>query len=147
MNNNLPNRYIYWKEEPQERKWKPIRNTEADRQRAIDQGAMFFTWTIFSSPIDGNGAPEPHRWGDLPIDLDRKYDENGNVIVDERGALQEARQLALVHLPELYGVDPYAIRFFVSGGKGFHIEIPATLLAAQDGDIFLPKIYKKMVAE
>jgi hypothetical protein len=52
----------------------------------------------------------------------------------------------LVHLPELFDLDPYAISYYVSGLKGFHAVIPAELFNAHGGDPQLPKIYKEMVA-
>ena len=131
-------RYLYWKEEPPERKWKIIRDVEKDRLQAIQKGAMFFTWTCLSEPFKDKGE-EPNRWGDLPLDFDSKE--------DPAKALGEMRQLCLVHLPEFYEVDPYSIQFYASGSKGFHAIIPAKLFDAQDGDPLLPLIYKRIAAD
>ncbi len=130
--------WIYWKEEPDERKWKPIPNADTAKQLAIRQGAMFFTWAAFNEQFKGNGQPEPIRCGDLPLDFDSKEDPSRS--------LQEIRQLCLVHLPELYDIDPYLIRFFASGGKGFGAEIPAEVFGTQSGDPYLHDIYRKMVS-
>ncbi len=100
---------------------------------------MFFTWCALSQPHNGNGGPEPHRWGDFPLDFDSK--EN------PQKALDDLRQLCLLHLPELCNMDPYAVQYFASGSKGFHAVIPADLLGAKDGDTFLPLIYKRIAAE
>ena len=97
---------------------------------------MFFTWTSLSEPYSGNGKPEPVRYGDLPLDFDS---------TDPNEALKDVKALRS-HLVALYDVDPYAIQYFLSGGKGFHAIIPAELLGAQDGDQHLPLIYKKIVA-
>ncbi len=97
MNPNI----IFWKEEPAERTWKPIPNTPEAKTRAIKQGAMFFTWNAFTEPYKGNGQPEPYRIGDLPVDADCAEDPGK--------ALQAIRTLCLMHLPEMYGVDPYAM--------------------------------------
>jgi len=127
-------RYLYWKEEPKKRTWQKIPDTVEARQSAIKNGAMFFTWTTFSD----NGQPEPHRWGKFPLDFDSK--ENPQI------ALDHIRQLCLVHLPEFYDIDPYAISFYASGEKGFHAEIKPRLFDAQDGDPYLPLIYKRIAA-
>lgn len=120
-------------------KWQLIPNTEQARKQAIKQGAMYFTWTALSEPFKGNGEPEPHRFGDFPLDFDsRETPEN---------ALQDLRTLCLVHLPELFGVDPYGIKFYASGSKGFHAVIPAKYFDAQDGDPYLPLHYKRIAAE
>jgi len=128
------NRYRYWKEEPKERKWKRIADTPQEKTNALKKGAMFFTWMAFQN----NGQPEPHRWGDFPLDFD--------CAENPAKAFKEMQELCLVHLPELYGIDHYGLRFYLSGGKGFHVEIPAKFFDAQDGDPFLPLIYKRIAA-
>ena len=128
---------VYWKEEPKARKWKPIEDTPEARQTAINKKAMFFTWMKFSKPYN-ESEPEPIRTGDLPLDFDdQAHPEN---------ALKDLRALCLVHLPE-YGIDPYEIDYFLSGGKGFHAIIPDKCLGSTDGHTHLPLIYKKMVSE
>lgn len=131
--------WIYWKEEESARKWKPIPDTAAARKIAIKQGAMFFTWMSFSEQVGGDGRPEPNRKGFFPFDSDCK--EN------PQKALDDIRTLCLVHLPELYEVDPYAIRFYATGSKGFHAEIPAELFGAEAGDPYLPHIYKRIACQ
>lgn len=135
--NNSP-RVRYWKIERPAADWNLIPDTPQARQQAIKDGAMFMTWASLSSPYEGNGHPEPHRWGNLPLDFDNKE----NV----QQALNDLRTLCFVHLPEFYGIDPYDIRYFLSGGKGFHAIIPAKLLSAEDGDPRLPLIYKGIVS-
>lgn len=126
---------IYWKQEQKNRKWRPIPNTVTEREEAIKNGAMFFTTTSLPEPYTGNGKPEPHRWGDFALDFDS----------DDIGlAWEQAVTLCTFHLPDLYDVDPYAIRYFLSGGKGFHSVIPAQLFDAAGGDTHLPLIYKKV---
>jgi hypothetical protein len=90
----------------------------------------------FSEPYTGNGHPEPVRYGDLPLDFD-SHDDLGIT-------LKEIRELCLFHLPELYDLDPYTVKFYLSGGKGFHAIVPAKIFDAQDGDPCLPLIYKKI---
>jgi len=127
-------RWRYWKEEPKERKWKVIEDSQEALQGALSKGAMFVTWMAFQD----NGQPEPHRWGDFPLDFD--------CAEDPAKAFQEMKELCLVHLPKFYDLDPYGLRFYASGEKGFHVEIPAEFLGAQDGDPYLPLIYKRIAA-
>jgi hypothetical protein len=131
-------RWLFWKEEAKKRTWKELQDTEQDRQQAIDNGAMFFTWAKLSELISANGQPEPHRWGDFPLDFDCKD--------DPATALREIKELCLVHLPQIYGLEPHGLRFYASGGKGFHVEIPAKFLDAEDGDPYLPLIYRRLAA-
>lgn len=133
-------KYVQWKLEEEARPWNWIKDTPEVRKEAIRQGAMFFTNTSFSEPYAGNnGRPEPIRYGDLYLDFDDK-DNPENTLAD-------ARKLALIHLPEEFGVDPHEFSFFASGGKGLHLIIPARLFDSQDGDQYLPLIYKRMVAD
>jgi len=132
-------RYLYWMRETGNRKWNPIYDTEERRKLAIKSGAMFFTSISFSDLFSNNGQPEPTRYGDLPLDFDCK--ENPDK------ALQDMKHLCLHHLPELYDVDPYDIKFFCSGSKGFHAVIPKELFSLEDGDPYLPLIYKRIVAD
>lgn len=133
-------RYVQWKEEPPEHKWKWLQDTPQARRQAIRQGAMFFTTMSFSEEyIGGNGRPEPTRYGDLCIDFDDdKNPEN---------ALAEVKALCLIHLPEDYGADPNEILFYASGSKGFHATLPAEWFDSIDGDPLLPLIHKRIIAD
>lgn len=131
--------WIYWKVVEENRKWQLARNNEQSRRIAIKQGAMFFTWMSFSEPYKGNGDPEPVRCGPMPLDFDCKTDVSI--------AHKQMRELCLVHLPELYDIDPYEIEFYLSGGKGFHAILPAKLFNTEDGDPRLPLIYKKIATQ
>jgi putative DNA primase/helicase len=131
--------YFYWKKEKKMDKWKVLQDVPGALEGAVESGAMFRTWMSFSKPYTNSGSPEPIRYGDLPLDFDDA--EN------PQNALQDMRDLCLVHLPEFYGIDPYEIEFFLSGGKGFHAVIPQQCLGAGDGDTHLPLIYKRMVSQ
>ncbi|MFC1580020.1 hypothetical protein ACFL4N_03820 [Thermodesulfobacteriota bacterium] len=98
---------------------------------------MFITWASLSVPYSGNGGPEPHRWGDLPLD----FDDNESI----QQPLTDLRALC-THLDDFYGIDPHELKFYLSGGKGFHCILPAHFLGAEDGDPRLPLIYKNMAA-
>jgi len=125
--------FTYWKEEPQQRAWKLIPDNGTEIEKAIQTGAMFLTWTAFSSD-PGNGK-EVTRFGPCPLDFDSE---------DPEKALNDMRTLCLSHLPDLYNVDPYCIEFFCSGSKGFHAVIPRECFGSEAGDVYLPLIYKKM---
>lgn len=132
-------RIRYWKKGKNNDRWKLMVDSEIAEKLVIKQRAMFITWTAFSEPYTGNGNPEPIRYGDLPLDFDCKE--------DPEKALKEMRELCLIHLPEFYDLDPYDIKFYCSGSKGFHAVIPAELFDVQDGDPFLPLIYKRIVSD
>ena len=125
---------IYWTTE-QKGKWQIIRDTPEAREDAIRKGAMFFSSMSLEKPWENSGAPEPNRQGDFILDFDGP------------NAVQEARDLAMVHLPDLYGADPYGLRFFMSGQKGIHIEAPQEYFGDTAGDPLLPKIHKRIAAE
>jgi hypothetical protein len=126
---------IYWKEEPQQRAWKLIPDIQTEIEKAIQAGAMYKTWTSFSSN-PGNGK-EVTRFGDFPLDFDSK---------DPEKALNDMRTLCLTHLPDMFDLDPYCVEFYCSGSKGFHAVIPAACFSSEAGDVYLPLIYKKVAA-
>ena len=125
----------YWKEEPQQRAWKLIPDIGTEIEKAIEAGAMFKTWNSFSSD-PGNGK-EVIRFGKFPTDFDSE---------DPEKALNDMRTLCLTHLPDMYGLDPYAIEFYCSGSKGFHAVIPCECFGSEAGDVYLPLIYKKVAS-
>ena len=131
-------RGIYWKKEASDRRWKFIHDTDASREQAIAQGAMFFTTMALSEEYKDNGQPEPTRCGDLVLDFDS---------ADPAVALKDMKDLCLFHLPELYDIDPQEIKFFCSGGKGFHAVLSCSLFGAEAGDPYLPLIYKEIVGD
>jgi len=132
-------RVRYYKKEKPNSRWELMADTETAQRIVVKKGAMFATWNAFSEPYKGNGQAEPRRFGNMPLDFDSK--EN------PEEALREMQQLCLFHLPELYNVDPYEFEFYCSGSKGFHAVIPAELIGAQNGDPYLPLIYKKIVSD
>jgi len=130
---------IYWKEARKKARWKYIPDTAEARARAIKAGAMFFTWASLSAPHKGNGQPEPVRIGDLPLDFDDK--------ANPARALRDMKAICLIHLPEFFDIDPYEIKFYCSGSKGFHAVLPKEMFGLEKGDPYLPLIYKKIVAD
>jgi hypothetical protein len=126
----------YAKIERAESPWWVIHDTLAAIEKARRDGAMFVTTPALAFPyIDG--GPEPNRRDALVVDSDSK----GNPQL----SLDEIRKLCCSFLPETYGIDAWDIKFYCSGGKGFHAEIPAHFFGLQDGHPELPLIYKKLV--
>lgn len=110
-------------------KWNEIENTPEARQRAIEQGAMFFT-TMSLEPSKNGG--EPIRRGNLVFDFDCEK--------KPQSAFNEAKQM--VEYLGQYDIDPDTLNLYASGGKGAHIEVPAEILGASDGHPYLPKIHE-----
>jgi hypothetical protein len=130
--------WIYWKPERKQARWGLIPDDAQARQKAINQGAMFFTWMAFSVPVNGNGGPEAFRFGDFPLDFDAPN------IAD---ALKDLRALCFYHLPKLYEADPHEMQFYLSGAKGFHCILPAKWFNSQNGDPRLPLVYKAIASQ
>ena len=129
---------VYCKPEPEKRPWTWIPYTKDAYTKAVSAGAMFTTWTRFEFQ-PGNGHGEPKRYGHFPIDFDDK--------ANPQNALDDMRTLCLVHLPDMYGLDPYAIQFYASGSKGFHAVIPDYLFGHNEGHVQLPLIYKRLATD
>jgi hypothetical protein len=126
----LGKRFLYTKKEKANSPWELIADTQAIK------GMMFTTWAKLSEPYKGNGQPEPIRYGNMPLDFDSK--------TAPEKALIEMRYLCLTYLPEFYDIDPNEIEFYCSGSKGFHAVIPAEMFGVQNGDPYLPLIYKRI---
>ena len=112
-------------------KWIKIENTPDARQKAIEQGAMFFT-TMSLEPSKNGG--EPIRRGNLVFDFD--CEEN------PQNAFNDAKRM--IEYLEQYDVDPYTLNLYASGGKGAHIEVPAEITGASEGHPYLPKIHESI---
>ncbi len=129
----------YWKEEAAERAWKSMPDTPEAAADAIRKGAMFISTPALSKPYDDkNPNAEIMRFANLVLDFDDK--------ANPANALRELLVL-IGHISEMYGLDPYSILLWCSGGKGFHAKISAESFGSQAGDVYLPLIYKKMVCQ
>lgn len=133
---NPTSRGRYWKVERPDSHWNWIPDTSRALAAATEAGAMYVTWVSFSHE-PGEAREEPTRYGDLPLDFDHKTDPGQ--------ALEDLRRLCLFYLPEKFGIDPWGLRFYCSGGKGFHAEIPARNFGLDGGYPELPRIYRKIV--
>jgi putative DNA primase/helicase len=126
----------YAKVERAEAPWVVIQDTPEAIEQAKRKGAMFVTTPALSFPYV-DGGPEPVRRDNLVVDLDNKP--------APQLALANLRLLTCKFLPETYGIDPWDLKFWCSGSKGFHAEIPARFFGLQDGHPELPLIYKRLV--
>jgi putative DNA primase/helicase len=134
---NVPHPYVrYAKIERAESPWWVIHDTPAGFTKARRDGAMFVTTPALSHPYK-DGGREPNRRDDLVLDLDSK--DNPQL------ALNDLRRLCCFFLPETYGISAWDIKFYCSGSKGFHAEIPAHFFGLEAGHPELPLIYKKLV--
>ncbi|WP_419781239.1 hypothetical protein [Maridesulfovibrio sp.] len=114
--------------------WQVIEDTQEGRQSALDQGAAFFSTVSFEyEPVENK--PAPLQQGNLIIDFD-----------SVEGSLHSHNDcIRLVSaLRDDYGVDPENLKIWVTGSKGFHLEIPAELFGATP-DVSLPLLYKQFM--
>jgi hypothetical protein len=116
--------------------WIQIPATPDSDAQAARVGAMFTT-TPALEYVPEPGKPEPNRIGDLILDFDSK--------IEPQRALDDLRRLCCFFLPETYGLDPWDIRFFCSGGKGFHAEIASRFFGLEAGHPKLPLVFKRLV--
>lgn len=131
-------KYIYWGySDPPHGAWHLIGDTEEERAKAIQEGATAFTTMCFSFPPE-KGKPEPTRFGDLILDFDSKN--------DPKAAIMELIYFVEWLINE-YDTNPYFLQYWISGGKGCHLLIPARMFGGEKGDPLLPLIHEKMVHE
>ena len=130
--------YIFWgHSDPPHCEWHIIPNTPEDRATAIQAGATAFSTVNFSVPPE-KGKPEPTRFGDLILDFDSKD--------DPKTAIMELIYF-VEWLSSEYTVNTRFLQYWISGGKGCHLLIPARMFGGEKGDPLLPRIHEKMVYE
>lgn len=98
-------------------------------------GQMYRSYPLFSRIPLSTDATEPIRYGDFCIDLDT-----------EDLACPDAIKV-IRYLEDVYGVDPGQCRIYLSGKKGVHLELAASILGTQDGHEVLPLAYKRLAIE
>lgn len=113
-------------------KWAIIPDTEKGIQTALTNGFTAISTTAFSNEPKSK-KPEPIRKGSLILDIDCKEDQAKAIVATQQFIGKFCLQ---------YSVDAHSLRYWMSGGKGCHIEIPAEIFGAEEGDSHLPKIYK-----
>ncbi|MDD2967151.1 MAG: DUF927 domain-containing protein [Desulfovibrionaceae bacterium] len=131
-----------------DRKWKEYPATKEGREQAIKDGYTAISCFEFSHSFDERN--EPYRFGDMVLDFDVKSEVSdetsptGSKIIGDVGlALQYVRAF-LYHITMKYDIDPEMLRYFASGGKGFHVIIPRELIGSELGHPMLHEIYKEI---
>ena len=135
--------YIYvGKADPPYGHWKFIPDTPEERQRAIENGYTAATTMAFAyEPKEGK--PEPLRRGSLFWDLDHKYGSGANAKPAPEVAIGTAKYI-IERLCDKIQINPECWRYWISGRKGCHIEIPAAVFGGEAGHPELPEIHKRM---
>jgi uncharacterized protein (DUF927 family) len=121
--------------EGRDNSWKLIADTEDARKKALEDGYTAFSTTSFDYEPE-KGKPEPVRYGSLFLDFDYKS--------DPAMSIKAAREFINL-LYAKCGVNLYSLRFWISGGKGCHVEIPAETFNCEAGHTYLPRIYYEFV--
>ncbi len=119
-------------------KWKLIENSEKAIAAAVSTGAHFVT--VLSIDQDIEHAEEDakvHYKGPMYFDIDSS---------DENQSLEDCRRLLLKLYADL-GVNLNDCVIHCTGGKGFHILVPAKVFSSGKAVRFLPYTYKKMALE
>lgn len=132
---NTP-KFIYAGNPDKKVKWSFIADTTEARSKAVEDGCNAFSTMSFDYEPE-QGKPEPTRHGSLWLDIDCKGCPDKAILA--------ARSL-MKRLYARYGVDLYSLRYYLSGGKGMHIEIPAVVYGGTEGHPHLPEIHKRMLA-
>ena len=120
--------------DPPRGSWESLSDTPEDRLKAIQNGAKHFTAYAFSE--DPRQNPNTMRFGDLTMDFDSKD--------DPLLAIKTAQDFVGI-LHARFGVYPESFRFWLSGNKGCHMVIPASLFGGEEGDPELPIIHREML--
>jgi len=142
--NDTKDFYIYvGKADPPHGPWKFIPDTPEERQRAIEDGYTAVSTMSFTYEPE-EGKPEPLRRGSLFLDLDYKYGAGANATPAPEVAIGMARDM-IERLGDKIQINPECWRYWISGKKGCHIEIPAAVFGGEAGHPELPEIHKRMV--
>lgn len=116
--------------------WKFIGDNITERTMAIENGCTAFSTMSFAYEPDKD-KPEPIRYGSLWLDFDSKEGAAKSIL---------AAKNFINCIMYRYGVLPTTMRYFISGGKGVHIEIPAEIFSGENGHPYLPQIHKMMLS-
>lgn len=128
-------KFIYAGNPDTKMKWLFIPDTLEARDKAIADGCNAFTTMSFDYEPE-QGKPEPTRYGSLWLDVDCKG--------SPEKAVTAARSCVVI-LRDRYSIDVRALRYFLSGSKGAHIEIPAAIFGGTEGHPYLPIIHRNML--
>ena len=126
---------IYAGNPDQGRPWIFIPDTAEAKAKAIEEGYSAFSTMSFDYAPE-KGKPEPTRYGSLWMDIDCKEDPKRSISIAQK---------IIFYLETRYKVNPRSLRYFLSGGKGMHLEIPAATYGGKEGHPYLPQIQKVML--
>jgi len=134
--------YRYWKDDGKS-PWKLIKNDKASMEKAIADGAKFFTVLSLDQDLSRLSDEDDEKQkiyykGPLYFDLDSKDDESRTLF--------DVRKLVLKLYTD-YGVNLNNIQIFCTGSKGFHVLVPAKVFSDGKAKQFLPYTYKNMALE
>lgn len=119
-------------------KWKLIENSEKAIQAIVQQGAHYTTVLSLDQDVDKIEPDAKVMYkGPLYFDIDSD---------DENESLTSCRKL-LFTLYSQYGVNINNLVIHCSGGKGFHVLVPAKMFSAGKAHAYLPQMYRTMVLE
>lgn len=116
--------------------WRSCSVAELSSMRETSR-PRYVTWA--ATDFDGNQAAANYRAEFIPVDID---------FADIADAIESARHFA-GRLRALIGADTDSCRAYLSGSKGFHVELPASLFgdnSALEG-IRLPKIARNLIEQ
>lgn len=128
--------YVKGGDRPGAPNWKLIPDTPEERAKALEEGYDALTILSVSHPYDPERKEEPNRKGPLVLDFDLKG--------DPKKAIRLARQF-VIKLAERYKLHVDSLRYWISGGKGCHIEIPDIVTGSEAGHPYLPNIHRLLV--
>jgi hypothetical protein len=134
--------YFYYQQVGGEETWKPVPASQLP-QLIADKHPMFVTALAVNKLVE-DLAPEQRDKlsyeGPFYIDWDHPSDPTATI----------EKVQAFISKLEAMQFDPATARWYITGGKGFHCEIPTETFmekAAKGGVANLPVIYKEMVFE
>jgi hypothetical protein len=130
----MSNYYRYWKPEGKA-VWKLFQDSDQGIQDVIAKGAHFYTILSIDQDIDKlDSETKVNYKGPLYFDIDCD---------DEHKSLADCRKL-LLSLYKDYGVNLNQLAIHCTGGKGFHIVVPAKIFSTGKANQYLPYTYKNM---
>lgn len=115
--------------------WQFIPHTSETLQQAIQDGYTAISTMSFEYAPE-KGKPEPIRRGSLFLDFDNKNDPSR--------AITAARKFVELLERKLF-IPPARLKYWLSGGKGCHLEVPSSLYGGEGGDPYLPFVHRLMV--
>ena len=128
--------YRYWKPEGKAT-WKLYCDTEQGLQDVIFSGAHYYTVLTIDQDIDKlDSETKVNYKGPLYFDIDCDNEQN---------SLADCRKL-LLSLYKDYGVNLSQVTVHCTGGKGFHILVPAKIFSTGKASQYLPYTYKNVAS-